>query len=119
MNAALKTLRDSEGRLFTLENLRDEDDDGVVSSLAGEPTLEARIFRILPDASAQFRLKAMVLGSDEALAEVALWPNGLLYNDRDEVSGYLMPVRTGLGDGSAPLPCPRSGSLRLVQIHHF
>ena len=38
MNAALKTMRDSEGRLFTLENLRDEDDDGVVSSPAGEPT---------------------------------------------------------------------------------
>ena len=111
MNAALKTLRDSEGRLFTLENLRDEDDDGVVSSLAGEPTLEARIFRILPDASAQFRLKAMVLGSDEALAEVALWPNGLLYNDRDEVTGYLMPVRTGLGTLADLLDVERSKRL--------
>lgn len=67
-----------EGRVFALVEL--------------EPQHAVKVYHQLPTAEKQAKLQAMVDDDIDVLGKIALWPTDLVYNEQQQVIGFVMPL---------------------------
>lgn len=86
------TFSDSQGRPVMLGRCLGRGGEGAVYSVAGNEGLAAKIHTRRPDGATVRKLQAMVALCTPALRETCAWPVDLLFGERRQPLGFLMPV---------------------------